>query len=204
MHHLACLFVVRLTRPCHSGISASCCDAFLYEPYRVIHGSSSPHIRSKNWRRSPMHLALYGPKVKPGEHHVGPRRGRRRLVTACAVPRRGPRGVARAALTAASKGAGLSSPAAATTRRKPRWPASSPAWASSSDFPVPGSPSTSKTWPWPWPCCVLSSSPRTVSNSAPRPRIGLAPLGPLWSATASPRQVRYHDPPRHGTPEYLR
>ena len=38
----------------------------------------------------------------------------------------------------------------------------------------------------------------------PRPRIGLAPFGPLRSATASPRQVRYRDPPRHGTPEYLR
>jgi len=66
-------------------------------------------------------------------------------------------------------------------------------------LPGAGSPSTSKTWP----CCVLSSRPRTVSNSAPRPRIGLAPFGPLRSATASPRQVRYHDPPRHGTPEYL-
>jgi hypothetical protein len=30
------------------------------------------------------------------------------------------------------------------------------------------------------------------------------PVWPLRSATASPRQVRYHDPPRHGTPEYLR
>ena len=38
----------------------------------------------------------------------------------------------------------------------------------------------------------------------PAPRIGLAPFGPLRSATASPRQVRYRDPPRHGTPEYLR
>ena len=31
--------------------------------------------------------------------------------------------------------------------------------------------------------------------------------GPAWSTPVShgiPRQVRYHDPPRHGTPEYLR
>jgi hypothetical protein len=30
--------------------------------------------------------------------------------------------------------------------------------------------------------------------------------GPVWSTPVShgiPRQVRYHDPPRHGTPEYL-
>jgi hypothetical protein len=46
-----------------------------------------------------------------------------------------------------------------------------PPRASSSDFPEPGSPSTSSTRPWP--CCVPSSRPRTVSNAAPPPAVNL-------------------------------
>ena len=79
------------------------------------------------------------------------------------------------AWTAVSSGASgvawLSSSATAVRTQKPRFRASLAAAATSSDLPVPGSPSTSRIPPWP--SAVLASSLSTASYSAARPRIGL-------------------------------
>ena len=92
------------------------------------------------------------------------------------------------AWTALSSGASgvawLSSSGTAVTREKPRARASRAAAASSSDFPVPGSPSTSRISPWP--SAVLASRLRTTSYSAARPRIGLTSGESTWSAMAFP------------------
>ena len=160
------------------------CQRAVTWPWR----GSRTAVRGQQPRQGPerVHGRLVGPLDIVNSHQDGTRR--RQLLQPgehrADRGRRGRRGVNRAEQRCQRRGlAQLISDRSDRERRRSR--ASLAAAESSRDFPVPGSPSTSRILPWP--SAVLASRLRTTSYSAARPRIGLASGESAWSAMVSPQ-----------------